>query len=375
MASLIHETTTRCGWRLQCYDPANSRRRHSVWLGDITEREAHTIRRHVEAVIESQKLGTPLSGETVRWLNKSSEALRTKLAPLLGAAKSVRQAVEAYELWASTALKPSTVRGNMQTLGEFRADFGGRQMRSLVADEIDQWLRTRNVSPNTTAKHAKNLKAFIGWARRLRLVDDLRLDSSSSITAGKKEFVGAERFERLLREFRDPEERCVLGLARWTGLRVPSELAIVRAGVDWEKLRLTVPDSKRTRRSSRGPPAERTMPIYPELSPFVEAVWDRSAAPTDYLLPSIVGSRAIVAHVSATCARIGLHWPRLFHSLRATRQTELIARFGVRAACDWIGNSPSVAGEFYELVADETWAVASGSVSPPRTHTTNENAG
>jgi hypothetical protein len=362
MASLTHESKNRHGWRLQCYDVHDSRRRHSIWLGEMQPKDAEKIKRHIEAILESQKMDTPMPGETVRWLATISDTLRKKLSPLLGSARTVAEAIDAYVEWAESNNKASTVSSSRHTLDAFRNAFSRHQMRSLSSDAVDQWIAATNVSGNTTAKHAKNLKSFIAWARQRGWVDDLKLHSSSTINAGSKEFIGVERFDELLAEFTDPQDRCVLALARWSGIRVPSELTIVRSGVDWERMRLTIPDSKRSRRSSRGPPKLRVTPIFPELSPFLEAVWqlDINAGPEEYLLPAIVGSGAIVARVRRARDRTGMQWPRLFHSLRATRQTELIARFGVRAACEWIGNSPSVASKFYELITDDTWKEATG---------------
>lgn len=363
MASLTYESKdNRRGWRLHVCAGVDWRRRHSIRLGDISSREANIIRLHIEAITQSQKDNTPMPGETVRWLAKIPDALRKKLAPLLGAARTVSEAIDAYCDWADAANKSSTVASSRQTLDAFAAQFGAQQMRSLSADLVDRWIDGLNVSPNTAAKHAKNLKSFIAWARQRGWIDDLRLNSTSSINAGKKEFVGVERFDELLATFTDPQDRCVLGLARWSGIRVPSELAITRSGVDWETMRLTIPDSKRTKRSSRGPPVMRITPIFPELSPFLEAAWQAfpDAGPEDYLLPDIVGSGAIIARVRRARDRLGMQWPRLFHSLRATRQTELITRFGVRAACEWIGNSPAVASKFYELITDAMWKEAIG---------------
>ena len=46
--------------------------------------------------------------------------------------------------------------------------------------------------------------------------------------------------------------------------------------------------------------------------------------------------------------RAGLKpWPKLFHNLRASRETELAQVHPMHVVCDWIGNSPKVAAEHY----------------------------
>ena len=166
MASLIHESGSRTGYRLQSYDAADSRRRHSIWLGEISEREAETIKRHIEAVVESQKLGTPMPGETQRWLAKITDGLRRKLAAILGTARSVTEACDAYNKFCESEHKQSTALSVAATLEQFAAEFGRMQMRSLAAEDVDRWIQNRNVGANTTAKIAKHLKTFVKWSKK-----------------------------------------------------------------------------------------------------------------------------------------------------------------------------------------------------------------
>jgi hypothetical protein len=54
--------------------------------------------------------------------------------------------------------------------------------------------------------------------------------------------------------------------------------------------------------------------------------------------------------------RAGLEpWPRLFHNLRSSRQTELEERFPTHVVCLWLGNSPDIAREHYLQITDEHW--------------------
>ncbi|QDV22880.1 tyrosine-type recombinase/integrase [Aureliella helgolandensis] len=368
MASLTHESNGRTGWRLRVYDPTDSDRRHSVWLGEMPAREAEKIRRHVEAVVESQKLATPMPGETLRWLSKIDDRLRRKLAPLLGAARTLRQAVAAYLLEVARQHKRSTVEAYADTLRQLCDSFGHVQMRALSAEVLDDWLGGLNTTPNTRAKHAKQLKTFLRWARRQRWVDDLEIRSSSAIGVGKKSFIEVGAFDSLLSHFHDPEMRAALALARWTGMRVPSELlTLQRSHIDWESLRITIVDSKRSKRAARAPPVLRETPMFPELVPLLEAVWPLGEHPTDPLLPGIVamGGRTFAKRCRAARDSLGLCWPRLFTSLRATRRTELIARFDASTVSEWIGHSPEVSRRNYTVVADETWREATGGSSLP----------
>jgi len=53
-------------------------------------------------------------------------------------------------------------------------------------------------------------------------------------------------------------------------------------------------------------------------------------------------------------------WPRLFHSMRASRQTELQRDFSLHVVSSWLGNSPWIAQQSYLLFTECDVAKAAG---------------
>jgi hypothetical protein len=53
-------------------------------------------------------------------------------------------------------------------------------------------------------------------------------------------------------------------------------------------------------------------------------------------------------------------WPRLFHSMRASVQTELQREFPIHMVCSWFGNSPHIAQQSYLLTTEDDFARAAG---------------
>lgn len=51
-------------------------------------------------------------------------------------------------------------------------------------------------------------------------------------------------------------------------------------------------------------------------------------------------------------------WPRLFHSLRASRETELVSQFPIHVVSHWLGNTPAIAMRHYLLVTEADFAKA-----------------
>jgi hypothetical protein len=70
-------------------------------------------------------------------------------------------------------------------------------------------------------------------------------------------------------------------------------------------------------------------------------------------MPTLGGRTPAAADQRAKrlCERIGLQpWDRFWQNMRATRESELMDRFGLKDACKWIGNSPDVAMKHYAIV-------------------------
>jgi hypothetical protein len=59
-------------------------------------------------------------------------------------------------------------------------------------------------------------------------------------------------------------------------------------------------------------------------------------------------------------------WPRLFHNLRATRQTELAEQFPAHVVCAWIGNTERVAQNHYLQVTDAHFEKAAKEPTPAK---------
>ena len=66
-------------------------------------------------------------------------------------------------------------------------------------------------------------------------------------------------------------------------------------------------------------------------------------------------------HLLRIIARAGERpWPKLFHNLRASRQTELEEEFPTHVVCAWLGNSEAVARAHYLQVRDTHFDRANG---------------
>jgi hypothetical protein len=98
-------------------------------------------------------------------------------------------------------------------------------------------------------------------------------------------------------------------------------------------------------------------------SEYLEEAFELSPEKAEYVLPEEYRRRAMGpggwanANLRTTLAKIirraGLDpWPRLWHSLRASCETDLVGAFPLAVVTKWLGNTPSIALRHYVDVTD-----------------------
>ena len=96
----------------------------------------------------------------------------------------------------------------------------------------------------------------------------------------------------------------------------------------------------------------RVVPIFAEMRPYLEDVFDPTA---DHVLPSLQREAVersdwradnLGTRIQKIVKKAGLSlWPKLWHNLRAARQIELEDQFSSHVVCAWFGNSVKVAAK------------------------------
>ncbi len=146
--------------------------------------------------------------------------------------------------------------------------------------------------------------------------------------------------------------RLMVALARYGGLRVNTEPPELRWDeIDWVKGTMLVRSPKTEHLEGH---ESRVVPIFPELRPYLQDAFDISEPGTEYV---ITQHRERNANLRTTFMKVirraGVKpWPKLWHNLRASRQTELCRVHPEHVVCYWMGNSRSVAREHYLQVTD-----------------------
>ncbi len=116
--------------------------------------------------------------------------------------------------------------------------------------------------------------------------------------------------------------------------------------------------------------AYRTVPLFPELLKPLQEVWEQTKLKTEYVINHYRDPKQnLRTQLTKIIINAGLTpWVKLFHNLRAGRETELSRHHPIHVVCDWLGNSPRVAAEHYLRVTESDFQTALGQTDQIRDH-------
>jgi integrase len=183
----------------------------------------------------------------------------------------------------------------------------------------------------------------------------------------RERFITADETTKLLGACPNQHWKVIVALARYGGLRCPSEVLSLRwQDMLWDAERIVVQSPKTEHHPGK---ASRTIPLFPELRPILADAFDLAPEGAVYVVDERMRASSQGKAGWRNCnlrttfekivKRAGLTaWPRLFHNLRSSRQTELAERFPSHVVCDWLGNSEDIARKHYFQTTDDHFARA-----------------
>lgn len=338
-------------------------KRKTLRLGKLSHQLAEKIRIKVEALSAAKNSDCPFDDETAKWLDNISDDLRDKLTAVgLANPRAARARLGEFlddYIKARTDIKDGS-RVNLQACQRrlqerFGKDKYLRDITTGDADGFDLWLKEL-YSPGTAGRFVKRAKQFFRAAVRAKLIREnpfADIKGSSPVDETRQFHVSQEIAHQVIDACPDAEWRLLFALSRFGGLRCPSEhLALEWTDIDWARERFKVTSSK-TKHQGKG---SREVPIFPELRPYLEDAFE--LAQESGAIYVITRYRDTNMNLRTQFGRIlkraGLTpWPKLFHNLRASRQTELEDKFPGHVVCKWLGNTTAVARKHYLHTTEE----------------------
>ena len=361
---------------------ASDGKRKSIRLGKVSKKIAKGIKRYVEELNTANIANHPIGRDTAQWLSETDEKLYCKLVAvgLVAERVSASQSRLGDFLDAYISGRSDVTDGTKMVYRHTKSlliDYFGPKilLSEITAGDADDWRRhllLKGLAENTVRRRSGIARQFFKYAVRKRMLPDspfAEIEGGVTVRANRERdyFVKPLEAEKVLRACPDIQWQLLFALSRYGGLRCPSEhLRLTWGDVDWENAKLTV-NSKKTKRYS-GKEC-RVVPIFPELRPYLQAVYDQLLADFDAKKerlsqqPIITRYRSTNSNLRTQLERIikkaGLKpWPKLFQNLRSTRETELAEVFPIHVVCEWIGNSQAVATKHYLQVTEDHFALA-----------------
>ena len=241
-------------------------------------------------------------------------------------------------------------------------DFGRfLHTEKLSRTTIDRRMRLASTILNDAVRHeyiAKN--PFHDWRKPLK-------NLISRTNKSRQRFITREDFAALIEHAPDAECRLLIALARFGGLRTPSEpLSIKWGDVDWAQGRIKVPSPKTEHHEGR---EFRIIPIFGEIRPFLEECFDAAEPGAEWIIakhrPASVrnGDGWKHANLRTMLTRIyrraGLPLPpKPWNNMRASRSTELAEEYPGHVAAAWLGHTEEIAVSYYRQVLPEHYSKA-----------------
>lgn len=371
MASITHRPN---GHRWVQFVDAQDRRQ-TVRLGKTTKRNAEEVCRRIEHLLAAKLAGDTIDRQTAQWLDTIQPKLRDRLVAV-GLADPTAKRLRLGEWWdqfiaKQTHAKPNSTANYERTKRCMLDYFGTDRMLDAItpADASDWriWMLTernlrdksrRGLSDETVRRRCGRAKTLYREAiRRGHATTNpfVALVSTCRGNVSRQHFVDAATIDDCIEAAPCGDWRTILALCRYGGLRCPTEvLSLQWSDINLPEGHFTIRATKTEHTIKRG---IRVCPIFPELRPHLEAAYD--AAPkgatkviTRYTNPE----QNLRTTFEKIITRAGHQpWPRLFQNLRATRETELLAKFPAKDVAEWLGNSVPVAMMHYAMATRESF--------------------
>jgi len=242
--------------RIQFVSPEGSRK--AIHLGKISQNGASTICVHVEHLLASKRSGLAVEAKTATWIADLPEWLAKKLVkvglidkPEAKATVALGTFIDEY-IECRSDIKARTAERLRQAKAKMVECFGSakplRQFTTADADRFRQWLVNQGLAENTVRRLCGRAKQFFRAAMRRKLiVENPFADLVSAVRGnpGRLYFVTRQEASEVLDACPDAEWRLLFALARFGGLRTPSEsLALKWVDMDWANGRIRVPSPK-----------------------------------------------------------------------------------------------------------------------------------
>ncbi len=369
-------------------------KRPKIGLGRMPMKMAQGICTKIEDLVFAKQSRTSASPQTAEWVSDLEGKLRERLEELglirsqttedekkPGAGMTLAVFLDDFVARRTATSKPATliVYGHTHRclVDKFGADKPLSEITTGDAKDWRMWLKSNEkLAENTIRRRVGFAKQFFKDATEHEYIVKNPFDALKGVSIhGDPEkfyFITEGEARKVMDACPNAEWRLLFALSRWGGLRCPSEhFALKWADINWAENKIVVRSPKTEHLRGK---AYRTMPLFPELLKPLQEVWEQTKSKTEYVINHYRDPKQnLRTQLTRIIINAGLApWVKLFHNLRASRETELSQHHPIHVVCDWLGNSPRVAAEHYLRVTESDFQKALGQTDHIRGHQATE---
>jgi integrase len=312
-------------------------KRQQIRLGQLDKRTAERIKFKIESLVSAVATGILVDDETRAWVDGLGDQFHQRLASV-GLVKprqhgDLKNFFEQF-IASKSACSDNTRRNIDQSRRWFFKHFSEnthlRAVTKADADAFHSFFKASLTSSNSVNTIIKKVKQAFGEAvdRDLIPVNPFRhIKSPIRSNPERMEFVLAEWTQPILDACPTVEWKVIFVMARYAGVRVPSELQnFIWGDILWDQDRIRIRDAKRSR---PGKPVIRLVPMFPEIKPVLAEAYELADEGSVQVYPHANSSSAnLRTQMHRIIKKAGLTpWQRTFQNMRSTRETELAEHF------------------------------------------------
>ncbi len=374
------------------YNPANragiiqftngDEERKTFRLSNVSKTTVDRYFVHISHLNEARRTNSTVRGETVEFLNALGKRDYKRLVKLElveprkpdedeKQPTKLGEWLDEFERMKAADWKPASkvvfghTRRNL--LDCFSADTLLAVVTVLDAENFERYLKTEDLARATMAKRCSIARTVFEAARKHRLIEtnpfqDAKINVVVKGNRSKQVFVDRQDIQKVIDSCPDAEWRLLVGLARFGGLRIPSEALSLRwEHVNWERNELLVPSPKTEHHEGH---ESRLVPLFPELREMLREACEQAPDRAEWVIsrhrsqadksPANWQGVNLRTQFEKIIKIAGLkRWPRLWVNLRSTRATELLDDYPAHVVNDWLGHSERVANEHYRQTTQD----------------------
>jgi integrase len=342
--------TAQGNWQVNFSEGGKQR---TLYLGrEFDSASAGRVARIVTDILSCRKRGETLPIEILRRVEDLPDRVRKsfeRFGLAGGVSKWTISDLVDLVLQSKSHLKPRT-RERYQCCGKLLIDFFGKDRRLDTIEKLDcERLKNRQLTRHAACTVFRDVVCFrtffriavddVGWLQKNPFA---KVSGGSKVNLDRQIYVDRETIYRVMEHCRDDYDRLLLALARFGGLRIPSEV---------KQLRFCDITDKEIRIHSDTKTGARAVPLFGE----VREIFDRIVEMRKMLAQFSPGELIFVNLASfrfrmvAAIQRSGVKcWCKLFVNLRSSCITDMVERrYSDKMLDSMFGNSPMVRSRHY----------------------------